>query len=95
MNGGKFEWDDRKAADNYAKHGIRFEAARDVFKDPFAVEQLDDRENYGEERYTVNGMVEARLLFVAYTMRGEVIRIISARGAEPHEQRRYHEEKNG
>jgi uncharacterized protein len=95
MNGGKFEWDDRKAADNYAKHGIRFEAARDVFKDPFAVEQLDDRENYGEERYTVIGMVEARLLFVAYTMRGEVIRIISARGAEPHEQRRYHEEKNG
>jgi uncharacterized DUF497 family protein len=37
------------------------------------------------------GMVEGRLLFVAYTMRGETIRMISARGAEPHEQRQYHE----
>ena len=37
-------------------------------------------------------MVEGCLLFVAYTMQGERIRIISARGAEPHEQRRYSEE---
>ena len=35
--------------------------------------------------------VEGRLLFVAYTMRGDVIRIISARGAEPYERRQYHE----
>ena len=34
-------------------------------------------------------MVEGRLLFVADTMRDERIRIISARGAEPYEQRRY------
>ena len=39
-------------------------------------------------------MVEGRLLYVAYTMRGDVIRIISARGAEPHEKRRYHEENS-
>jgi uncharacterized DUF497 family protein len=37
------------------------------------------------------GLVEGRMLFVSYTMRGDVIRIISARGAEPHEKRRYHE----
>ena len=37
-------------------------------------------------------MVEGRLLFVAYTMRGEKIRIITARKAEPYERRRYHEE---
>ncbi len=73
-----FEWDARKASDNYAKHGVSFEMARDVFKDPFAVENLDDRESYGEERYTIIGMVEGRLLFVAYTMRDEIIRIISA-----------------
>jgi uncharacterized protein len=66
--------------------------ARDVFKDPFAVEQLDDRENYGEDRFTIIGMARGRLLFVAYTMRGEIIRIISARSAEPHEQREYHEQ---
>jgi uncharacterized DUF497 family protein len=92
MNDGKFQWDDRKAASNIADHGVSFDAARDVFKDPFAVEQLDDRENYGEDRFTIIGMARGRLLFVAYTMRGESIRIISARGAEPHEHREYHEQ---
>jgi uncharacterized DUF497 family protein len=92
MNDGAFQWDDRKAADNYAKHGVRFEAARDIFKDPFAVEWVDDREDYGEERFAIIGMVDNRLLFVAYAMRGDSIRIISARGAEPYEQRQYHED---
>ncbi len=91
MNADKFEWNDQKAADNYAKHGVSFEMARDVFKDPFAIEHLDDREAYGEDRYAIIGMVDNRLLFVAYT-RGDSIRIISARGAEPHEHRQYHEE---
>ena len=91
MDADDFQWDDRKAAENYAKHGVSFEMARDVFKDAFALDSLDERENYGEERYAIIGMVEGRLLFVAYTMRGDVIRIISARGAEPYERRQYHE----
>ena len=73
-------------------HGVTFEMARDVFKDPFAIEWLDDREDYGEDRYVIIGMVDNRLLYVAYAMRGEAIRIISARGAEPHEHRQYHED---
>jgi uncharacterized DUF497 family protein len=63
-----------------------------VFKDVFAIERLDDRLNYGEDRYVVIGMVEGRLLSVAYTMRNDVVRIISARGASPLEKRQYHEE---
>jgi uncharacterized DUF497 family protein len=92
MDDGKFQWDDRKAASNAVDHGVSFDAARDVFKDPFAVEQLDDRENCGEDRFTIIGMARGRLPFVAYTMRGEIIRIISARSAELHEQREYHEQ---
>lgn len=92
MDDGRFQWDDTKAATNYADHGVRFEAAREVFNDPFALEWLDDREPYGEDRYIILGMVENRLLYVAYTMKGEKIRLISARGAEPHERRQYHEE---
>jgi uncharacterized DUF497 family protein len=83
----EFEWDAVKAARNEADHGVTFEMARGVFKDPFAIELLDDREDYGEDRYVIIGMGSYRLLFVAYTMRGEAIRIISARGAEPHERR--------
>jgi len=92
MNDEAFEWDEIKAAANYAAHGVPFEAARDAFKDAFAIDWLDERAPYGEDRYAIIGMVEDRLLFVAYTMRGDKIRIISARGAEPYEKRRYHEE---
>lgn len=91
MNDGVFQWDDAKAAHNYVDHSVTFETARDVFEDAFAIDWLDDREPYGEDRYALIGMTRGRLLFVAYTMRSDAIRIISARGAEPHERRRYHE----
>lgn len=94
MNDGEFQWDDAKAAQNFAKHGVSFETAKAVFKDPFAVEFNDDRDDYGEERFIIVGLVEGRLLFVAYTMRDEAIRIISARAAEPFEKREYHEQNS-
>jgi uncharacterized DUF497 family protein len=56
MDDGQFEWDDRKAAENYAKHGISFELARRAFEDPFAIEYLDAGEQYGEDRYIPLGM---------------------------------------
>ncbi|MEA1650365.1 BrnT family toxin [Nitrospirillum sp. BR 11164] len=87
-----FQWDKRKAAENLAKHGVRFEDACAVFRDPFAIEWPDEREDYGEERFIIIGMAEGRLLYLAYALRGDDIRLISARGAEPHERRRYHDE---
>jgi uncharacterized DUF497 family protein len=87
-----FEWDEAKAAENYAKHRVSFEAAIEDFKDPFAIERLDDREDYGEDRYSILGMVDGRILYVGFTLRNGTIRIISARGAEPHERRQYHED---
>ena len=41
----KFGWDKSKASGNYAKHGVSFNLAKGVFKDPFAVEFLDDRQD--------------------------------------------------
>jgi uncharacterized DUF497 family protein len=87
-----FEWDDVKAATNWRVHGITFEMAREVFKDIFAVEWADDRHGDTEQRFVILGMVENRLLFVSYTLRGERIRIISARTAERFEKKRYHNE---
>jgi len=87
-----FEWDDAKAALNWRNHGVSFEAARGVFKDIFAVEWTDDRRGGAEERFVTIGMTDGRLLFVVWTLRGERIRIISARGAEPRERRRYRNE---
>jgi uncharacterized DUF497 family protein len=92
MKSDDFEWDDAKAARNLRDHKITFEMARDVFADPFIVEWLDEGHGDVEQRFAALGAVENRILFVSYTMRGEVIRIISARRAEPWERRKYHNE---
>ena len=87
----EFEWDDDKAASNFEKHGVSFEESRSVFRDPFAIELFDDREDYGEDRYILIGMSSSNILVVVYTERNARHRIISARNAEPNEQRYYHE----
>ena len=89
-----FEWDDTKAEQNFATHGVSFGAARLAFEDPFAIVRGDHRQDYGEDRFILLGIVQERLLAVAYAMRGERMRIISARIAEPQERRRYHEENS-
>jgi uncharacterized DUF497 family protein len=88
----KFEWNKSQAKDNQAKNGVSFELTKEVFKDPFAVELLDDRKDYGEECFVIIGMVDGRVLYVAYTGREEAIRIISARRATKHEQETYLQE---
>ncbi len=86
----EFEWDEAKNQANIAKHGLDFYTASRVFLDP-CIAEYDDIGRYGEMRWNAVGMVDGRLLHVAYTEREGVYRIISARGAEPHEKRKYHE----
>lgn len=90
----EFEWDDAKAESNIEKHGVSFEEACGVFRDPFAIELLDDRDDYGEDRYILIGMAAPGVLVVVYTVRDERNRIISARRAEPNERRFYHEQNS-
>jgi len=89
MQDDEFEWDDAKAAANYAKHRVRFETASRVFNDPLFLERLDMREGYGEERAFAIGMVDGELLVVVYSERGGRTRLISARRATKHEQDDY------
>lgn len=90
----KFEWDPDKAALNVRKHGVTFEVASLVFADPFALSAQDRIEN-GERRWQTIGIADGYLvLVVAHTVQddgdgSEVIRIISARRADPKERRRY------
>ena len=88
-----FAWDPDKAASNLRKHKVSFETATRVFDDPLALDAIDDREIYGEERSIIIGMAGDQLLVVSYTLRGGQTRIISARPAEPVEGRRYHDAK--
>lgn len=84
-----FEWDARKAAANLAKHGVDFEVAKNVFRDPARLVDLDDSTD-DEERWHTVGLAGGRVLFVVYTERdNDAIRIISAREASKREERDY------
>jgi uncharacterized DUF497 family protein len=85
-----FEWDTAKERSNRRKHRVDFATAAKVFLDPFMIE-FDEQGLAGELRFNAIGLVDCRMLYVTYTMRDDVIRIISARGATPLEKRRYHE----
>jgi uncharacterized DUF497 family protein len=69
---------------------VSLEQATFAFNDVFAVEWIDDREAYAEERSILLGMTNGQVLTVVYTERGERIRIISARRAMRHEQDYYY-----
>jgi uncharacterized DUF497 family protein len=88
-----FEWDPAKAAANLRKHCVSFTAAARIFEDTFRLEWEDVREEYGEERYVTIGMVNAEVLAVAHPVRGDVIRMISARRATNPEKAQYHENR--
>ena len=87
-----FEWNSRKASENKRKHGVSFEEAKSAFFDENArviqgPEQSDD-----ESRFILLGLsTQLRLLVVVHCYReaDEVIRIISARKADPSERRQY------
>jgi len=85
-----FEWDQAKAAANYKKHGVRFEHAVGAFEDPFALIELDESEEYGEDRFLLTGRAAGGIVVVVYTERGERVRIISAREATEYERRNYY-----
>jgi len=84
----EFEWDPKKDARNFAKHGYTFQEAKAVFADPNVVFELDGAEV--EERWRAIGLSADRILFVVFVERGfDRVRIISARRAERHEKDRY------
>ena len=84
-----FEWDDEKAASNLTKHGVPFDEALPVFLDVNRLDRYDGREDYGEDRFLTIGLADDFELTVTYTLRGDTIRIISARKAERHERHDY------
>jgi uncharacterized DUF497 family protein len=86
-----FEWDRSKARQNVTKHGVAFADTFGVFEDPNA--RTLDQQVGGEARFVTIGMDGfGRPLVVAYTWRGESIRIISARKATRSEVRQYESE---
>jgi len=86
----QFEWDDDKAEVNLAKHGVSFEEALACFYDPEQAAFYDPEHSEDEDRELLIGhSKQGRLLIISYTLRGQTIRLISARKATRREAKIY------
>ncbi len=85
----KFAWDQRKSQTNIEKHGLDFADAHKVFESPMLV-KLDDRKDYGEDRWVGIGLMDMRVVVITFTESKEnTIRVISFRKATNDERKRY------
>ena|SRR5471030_2525992 len=95
----RIEWNAEKAVSNKRKHGVSFESAALVFGDP-RIYEFEEGHDHGEVRHRAIGEALGKFLFVTYTSfeegGEEIVRIISARKAEPKERHAYqrHSENN-
>jgi len=88
----QFTWDPTKAAANLSKHGVSFEDASTVFRNPLAKVLPDPTHSEQEERSLIIGhSTGGRLLLVVFTETDDGIRIISAREVSARERREYEE----
>ncbi len=87
-----FEWDPKKATKNFRKHKVSFVEAATVFSDPFSATSVDPDHSEAENRLVIIGQSNRRrLLIVAFTERGDRVRVISARELT-HLERKVYEE---
>lgn len=86
-------YDPAKDRLNKAKHGVSLADARNIIWDQ-AFESLDDRHDYGEDRYVALAPIANRLYYVVFVDRAMKRRIISLRKANAREVKYYVEAKN-
>ena len=87
----QYEWDENKRYANLSRHGVDFSEAVD-FQWDTTIATIDDRFDYGEERFVSLGFIRNILYVMVYTFRAPNIRIISLRKANKRE-RLYYEKK--
>lgn len=89
-----FEWDDGNVRKNWDSHRVSAGECEQVFLNQPLVVAADERHSQTEDRFFALGQTGAgRLLFVAFTVRGALIRVISARDMSRRERKEY--EKHG
>ena len=88
--GTEFEWDAGNAEKNWIRHRVSQAESEQVFFNRPLVVAEDDAHSVAEVRCLALGQSDAgRLLFVAYTLRGEKVRVISARDMTRRERKEY------
>ena len=88
----KFEWDENKNLVNIQKHGVDFNNVPEIFNGPMII-NIDDRIDYGEERYIGIGFLRDIIAVVIFVEKDDdIIRIISARKANKNESKIFKKE---
>lgn len=85
-----FEWNDGNIDKSYQKHGVSMREAEELFSDEqvLLIEDIDHSQQ--EDRYIAIGKIEDGIvLFAVFTVRGNKVRIISARKANKKERKEY------
>jgi uncharacterized DUF497 family protein len=84
----EFEWDEAKRLENLRRRNVDFSVAAQIFKGPVLIRE-DRRFEYGERRHRAIGQFEGKTYVVAYTLRGEICRFITAWQVSQAGERRY------
>ena len=95
MVGLTFEWDEEKRYKNINERGLDIAALGPlVLADPNVVIRQDERQDYGEERWQAYGNVDGLCLCVCFTLRGNVIRLITIFKLNKTDWEKHYEGKN-
>ncbi len=84
-----FEWNETKRKENLKRHGLDFQDVPVVFENEL-VTDVDDRFDYGEQRYYTLGILDHVVVVVSHTEDDDLIRVISFRKAEKDEEEIYY-----
>jgi uncharacterized DUF497 family protein len=85
-----FEWDEGNSEKNWLKHKVSWTECEEVFFNQPLLVASDVKHSPGEPRFYALGQTDvARLLFLAFTIRNKLIRVISARDASRRERKVY------
>jgi uncharacterized DUF497 family protein len=85
-----FQWDEGNAQKNWLKHGVSQGECEEVFFRPPLLVMADEAHSKSETRYYALGQTEAgRGLFLVFAIRGDLIRIVSARDISRDERKEY------
>jgi uncharacterized protein len=86
-----FDWDEGNANKNWEKHGVADSECEEIFFNrPFVVRHDPQHSSAGERRWHAFGQTDrGRRLFIAFTVRAHLVRVISAREMTRRERRFY------
>lgn len=87
-----FQWDDGNSLKNWNLHNVADYECEEVFFNLPVIVAADSEHSVRENRYYVLGRTDSdRWLFIAFTVRRNLIRVISARDMNKKESRKYAE----